>query len=208
MSPSKSIIPSSFPSESPSKSIAPSDVPSGAPSVSHVPSKGPSAGPTVLFLNEVHYRYGGCSLCQFTEIAYTTGLDKSNFSVSYYNSTGYPFMTAQGSDFIGSETSGGLTFAFKLGVVIDPAGGLALIKGTTVLQFVTFFPYEFVAQSGSAAGMTAEVIGFDNLTSTTSLQLQGTGCKYSDFSWDLFPRPESRGAPNTGTADGQLISGC
>ncbi|HYY42547.1 MAG TPA: Calx-beta domain-containing protein, partial [Pyrinomonadaceae bacterium] len=77
--------------------------------------------------------------------------------------------------------------------------GIALLNASSAL--VQFLSYEgsFTPTSGTASGVTSTNIGVieDGTNATnTSLQLQGSGNKYGDFTW-AGPITQTRGAVNT-----------
>jgi len=156
-----------------------------------------------MFINEVHYFEESCTACKFVEVAFTTGLDKSQYALYYYVPDRLVGSVTSVSQFTDGSSSNGLTFAYRTNLDIEETGALALVQGSsTVLQFLTFPPFEFVASDGPAAGMTAEVIGLETSTST-SIQLENSGCQYGDFSWGN-PIAPTKGSVNTA----QSITGC
>jgi hypothetical protein len=75
--------------------------------------------------------------------------------------------------------------------------GLALVNGSTVVQFLSY-EGSFTATDGPANGLTSTDIGVSETSATSigdSLQLSGTGAKYSDFTW-ASPAAATPGAKN------------
>lgn len=86
--------------------------------------------------------------------------------------------------------------------------GIALIDASsTPIQFLSY-EGSFIATDGEASGITSVDIGVSQSSSTPvgySLQLQGTGTEYTDFTWtkDIEATP---GSPNIGQTFGEDLT--
>lgn len=87
---------------------------------------------------------------------------------------------------------------------IPSPDGLALVVpgGITVVQFLSY-EGSFTAMNGPASGMiSVDILVKEELSQVgQSLQLQGLGSEYADFSW-AGPIANTRGAVNTGQTFG------
>jgi predicted extracellular nuclease len=78
--------------------------------------------------------------------------------------------------------------------------GIALVNGATVVQFLSY-EGSFIATNGPANGMSSTDIGVSEAGSEPvgmSLQLQGSGTTYEDFTWTATPIANTQNAVNTG----------
>ncbi len=165
-----------------------------------------------VFFNEIHYDNTGTDIGEGIEIAGTAGTDLTGWTIVLYN--GAPasrstYATINLSGIISDQGNGFGTLNFN-----GPAGGIqnggtggvepdgfALVNASG--QVVQFLSYEgsFVAANGPAAGMTSTNIGVMEdgpvPAAGLSLQLQGTGSQYSDFTW-VAGTAASAGAINAG----------
>ncbi|MFC3093328.1 ExeM/NucH family extracellular endonuclease [Alteromonas sediminis] len=142
------------------------------------------------FINEIHYDNTGTDQGEFFEIAAPAGTDLSGVSVVLYNgSNGNVYNTINLSGVVTNQGNGFGTVSFSLptnGLQNGSPDGLALVAAdSSVIQFLS---YEGVltANNGPAQGMTSEDIGVSEQSSTPvgdSLQLEGTGSSYADFTW-------------------------
>jgi predicted extracellular nuclease len=163
-------------------------------------------GTPTVFINEIHYDNVGTDSGEFIEIAGPAGTDLAGYSLVLYNgntpANGVVYAVTALSGVIPLQQGGYGTLAFAYGTDgIQNGGndGIALVQGTTVLQFLS---YEGVvtAGAGPASGMTSTDIGVSEGTTTPvghSLQLTGTGSGASAFTW-TGPLAKSDGAANGG----------
>ena len=172
-------------------------VPQGAPAT--------AAGPSV-FVNEIHYDNTGDDEAEFVEIAGPAGTDLSGWSVELYNGNGGAlYNTIELLGTIPDQQAGFGTLGFlQAGLQNGSPDGLALVDGDNIV--IQFLSYEgsFTAMNGLADGMTSTDIGVTEGFSTPlgdSLQLQGSGIGYDDFTW-LGEMANTFGAPNTGQTFG------
>lgn len=157
-----------------------------------------------IWINEIHYDNISDDVDEGVEIAGTAGSVLTNYSLVLYNGlTGLAYETDPLTGTLDDEQCGfgAAWFGYPPnGLQNGPNDGLALVKGSNVIQF---FSYEGVltASDGPAAGMTSVDIGVREYNETTSagssLQLTETGTTYSAFTWSSA-RPHSRGSLNAG----------
>ncbi|MCH2490227.1 MAG: proprotein convertase P-domain-containing protein, partial [Flavobacteriales bacterium] len=155
-----------------------------------------------VFINEIHYDNASTDVGEFIEIAGPAGTDLSGWQLELYNgSNGTVYDTEALTGTIPDEGAGFGALSFPItGIQNGAPDGVALINGSSAV--VQFLSYEgsFMATAGTANGMTSTDIGVEEGSGTAvgeSMQLQGTGNTYSDFTWasDLA---ESPGAINAG----------
>ncbi|OAV43592.1 hypothetical protein [Lewinella sp. 4G2] len=163
-----------------------------------------------VWINEFHYDNGGTDQNEFVEVAGLAGTDLTTYSIVFYNgSSGTTYGTLPLTGSIDNEAGtnyGAVGFPYpgfmNAGSTVTTStnpDGLALVKGTTVLQFLSY-EGSFVATNGPANGMTSVDIGVRESSSTTanqSLQLKGTGNAATDFTWNA-PSMASNGSLNAG----------
>lgn len=163
----------------------------------------PAVSAQSVFINEIHYDDDSTDANEGVEIAGPAGTDLTGWTLALYN--GAVLYASNGTIALGgvipNEEAGLGTLWFGLpvnGLQNGPADGIALVDNTsTVVQFLS---YEGVitATAGPASGMTSTDIGVaetdDN--ENISLQLQGTGNTYADFTW-AGPIAHTRGTKNT-----------
>lgn len=156
-----------------------------------------------IWINEIHYDNEGTDLNEGVEIAGTAGAVLSEYSLFLYNGNdGKTYNSNALTGTIDDEQCGfgAAWFGYPPnGLQNGPSDGIALVKGTNVIQFLSYFGV-LTASNGPALGMTSIDIGVREYGTTPvdySLQLVGTGTAYSAFTW-LTPRPHSRGSLNSG----------
>jgi len=143
------------------------------------------------WVNEIHYDNNGGDLNEGVEIAVPSGYScGGSLDIIPYNGANGQSYAPVKADIInnndGSSTSNGVTF-YWLNIVLQNGtpDGLALVCSGTIIQFLSY-EGSFTATNGPANGMTSTDIGVSEAGTSAvgqSLQLQGTGCQYSDFSW-------------------------
>jgi hypothetical protein len=160
------------------------------------------------WINEIHYDNEGADEGEFLELIVenASSYALSDFRVDLYNGSGgasYWNNTldefTQGSTY----TEGGKTFTIYYFDVIIQNGapdGMAISYDGTLIQFLSY-EGTFTATDGPANGVTSTDIGISQPGNATnpvgsSIGLQGTGTKYSDFSWTTFAT-HTKGAKNT-----------
>ena len=110
---------------------------------------------------------------------------------------------------------GTLLFTYPVnGIQNGSPDGIALVNGTTLVQFLSY-EGSFTAVGGPADGVASTDIGVTETGSEPlgqSLQLQGSGSIYQDFTW-AGPSPSSPGAINGGqtfqpSANAPIVTTC
>ncbi|MFA0960974.1 DUF5689 domain-containing protein [Roseivirga sp. BDSF3-8] len=163
---------------------------------------GGSDVPAVAFINEIHYDNSGSDINEGVEIAGLAGLDLSGWSLVAYNGNGgSPYNTISLNGVLADDSNGwGFQFYAISGLQNGSPDGIALVDGEgSVVQFLSY-EGAFVAVGGPADGMSSEDIGVSESSGTDtgfSLQLEGTGAAYADFTWG-GPVPSTYGAINSG----------
>jgi predicted extracellular nuclease len=150
-----------------------------------------AAADTAVFINEIHYDNSGADSGEFVELAGPAGTDLNGWELVFYNGSSTqlkPYATASLSGVLSDDTGSGSGFlnVFQSGIQNGSPDGLALVDASGAV--VQFLSYEgiFTAAEGVAAGMTSTDIGVSESSSTLigdSMQLQGSGSLYSDFTW-------------------------
>jgi len=142
-----------------------------------------------LWINEIKYDNTGADVDDTVEVAGEAGIDLSNFSLLLYNgNTGTVYDTIALSGFIDNEENGFGAVAFTIsgGLQNGAPDGIALIDNVEgfVVQFLSY-EGSFTATDGAATFYVSEDIGISGASTDAgfSIQLQGTGTMYSDFSW-------------------------
>ncbi len=146
------------------------------------------ASEPVIFINEFHYDNVGTDVNEGIEVAGTAGLDLAGYSLVLYNGNGgITYGTLNLSGVLPNQDNGfGAIFFAVPNLQNGAPDGFALVNpDQEVIQFLSY-EGSFVAVGGPADGLTSEDVGVTQGSSTpvgTSLQLQGTGNKYEDFTW-------------------------
>lgn len=147
----------------------------------------PDAG---VFINELHYDNVSDDEGEAVEIFGPTCTDLTGWSIEFYNGSASQlnvYATASLSGFIPDLGGGfGVVSIAQSGIQNGAPDGLALVDGGGAVQ--QFFSYEgtFVPTSGAAVGLTPTELPVDEATPSAvgdSVQLQGTGSIYEDFTW-------------------------
>lgn len=151
-----------------------------------------------IWINEIHYDNDGIDSDEGVEIAGTANTVLSEYSLILYNGlNGTLYNSNALTGTLDDEDCGFGAAWFGFSQLQNETEGIALVKGTNVIQFLS---YEGVltATDGPAAGMTSIDIGVHETAVTVgySLQLEGTGTAYSDFNW-TNAQPHSRGLLNS-----------
>ena len=157
---------------------------------------------TNVWINEIHYDNAGGDVLEGAEIAGPAGTDLTGFTIVLYNGSGgvtyLPLTTLSGT--IPNQQNGFGTLNFLIpGIQNGPPDGLALVSpGGVVIQFLSYEGV-FAATNGPASGMTSIDIGVSEAGTevSASLQLNGTGSTYAQFTW-TGPVAASPGAINVG----------
>jgi predicted extracellular nuclease len=165
-----------------------------------------------VFINEIHYDNASIDTGEAIEIAGPAGTNVGGWRIVRYNGStptaAVVYTTAGSNDTIPAGTLiPDLCSGFGVVVIAYPTDGLqngtndaiALVDSSGVV--VQFLGYEGIAtaSNGPAAGLTSTDIGVSETTTTpigSSLQLQGTGATYADFTW-TGPIASTFGSCNT-----------
>lgn len=166
------------------------------------PSVTSAEGPSV-FINELHYDNDGSDVGEAVEIAGPAGTDLTNWSVVLYNGSSSQlnvYNTVDLSGIIPDQQAGFGTVDIAIsGIQNGSPDGLALVDGTTVVEFLSY-EGTFTPVNGPAAGTESTDIGVSETSSSNlgdSLQLTGTGTMGGDFVW-APSQANTFGAVNTG----------
>ena len=143
---------------------------------------------TIVFINEIHYDNIGADTNEAIELTGTAGTILDNWSLVLYNGNGgtvYNTIDLTGTFTDQSEGYGFITFQIE-GIQNGAPDGMALINDAG--EVIQFLSYEGVltAVDGPAIGLESEDIGQAETSATLeteSLQLEGTGTLYTDFTW-------------------------
>lgn len=149
------------------------------------------------FINEIHYENAGADQGEAIEIFAELTTDFSGWSLELYDgASGTVYENIDLSSL--GISSGAISItppSFQNGV-----DAIALVDDTsTVLQFLSY-EGAFFATAGSALGLLSQDIGVAESSLDVlglSLQLQGTGTNYNDFTW-TGPIASTFGSVNTG----------
>ncbi|WP_257385052.1 endonuclease [Tahibacter caeni] len=140
-----------------------------------------------VFVNEIHYDNSGPDTGEAVEIAGPALTNLDGWSVVFYNGTGgTTYGTMPLSSFLANQCDGfGTVMVDATGLQNGAPDGLALVNGSTVVQFLSYEGV-FTATNGPAAGLTSTDIGVSENGSAPagqSLRLAGTGTVAEDFIW-------------------------
>lgn len=160
---------------------------------------------STIFINEILYDITGTDAGEFVEVAGPAGTDLTGWSIVLYNGTGgVTYDTDSLLTPIPSQQGGYGTVSISYpsnGIQNGSPDGLALVNNLGVV--VQFLCYEgpFTATNGPANGLLCTDIGVSQSGTNgagTSLQLQGTGDNYGDFTWNATSIAHTQNLPNTG----------
>ena len=162
-----------------------------------------------VFINEFHYDDSTASadVGERIEIVATAGEDLSTYSIVLYNGSNSTLYDTDAVPLGSNVTCGGTV---RIAVVAydgtassqiqnGAPDGIALVNGSGVV--VQFLSYEgtFTGSGGPAAGILSTSIPVSETNATTagtSLQLNGTGDAYAEFTWSASAT-DTFGACNT-----------
>ena len=180
--------------------------PGGAP----ITAQAFSLNPATVFINEIHYDNAGTDAGELVEIAGPAGTDLTGWTIELYNGSGgarYDSDVLSGTIPDQQNGYGTVSIAYPSnGIQNGAPDGIALVNGTTVVQFLSY-EGSFTATSSTANGLVSTDIGVAETGGASepaglSLQLTGTGTTYQDFTWQS-PADDTPGAVN----GGQTFSG-
>ena len=157
-----------------------------------------------VWINEFHYDNAGTDSDEGVEVAGTAGTVLTNYSIVLYNgSSGLRYDTQLLSGTLDNEQCGfgAAWIAYGVNGLQNETEGIALVKGTNVIQFLSY-EGTFTASDGPAAGLTSTDVVVEETGTTPvgfSLQLQGTGTQYAAYTW-IAPQSHTRDTLNTNQA--------
>jgi predicted extracellular nuclease len=152
------------------------------------PAQAFTQDPAHVWINEIHYDNTGTDADEAIEIAGPAGTALTGWTVVPYNgANGMSYTpTVSLSGTIPNEQNGfGTVVASIAGLQNGAPDGIALVNGTTVIQFLSY-EGSFVAANGPAAGLASTDIGLDQEPAPAvglTLALTGTGSTYQAFAW-------------------------
>ena len=140
---------------------------------------------TSVFINEIHYDNTGFDTGEAIEIAGPAGTDLTTWSIIRYNgANGLLYTSPTGPGALSGvipdlqNGMGVVSFSYPQdGLQNGSPDGIALVHGTTVVQFLSY-EGSFVAANGAASGLSSTDIGVSEPSTSPvgdSLQLAGTG---------------------------------
>lgn len=155
-----------------------------------------------VWMNEFHYDDEGADSGEFVEIAGTAGVDLTGWQLIGYNGRGgrtYSTIALSGTIADMGRGFGVVSFDFP-GMQNGAPDGIALVHSSG--RLIQFLSYEggFTATDNAAEGVVSDQIGVSESNNTAqghSLQLTGSGRRFSDFQWQA-PAQSTRDAVNTG----------
>lgn len=158
----------------------------GNPDPDPDPEPDPVSG--IVFINEIHYDNASSDVNEGIEVAGTAGLDLAGWSLVLYNGNGGAvYNTVNLSGVLPDQQAGfGTAFFAISGLQNGSPDGVALVSAEN--ELIQFLSYEgtIVGIGGIADGVMSEDIVVAETGSTAvglSLQLEGTGSSYEDFTW-------------------------
>ena len=162
--------------------------------------------PTV-FINEFHYDNDSTDSDEIIELAGEAGTDINGWSLVLYNgSNGEAYNTTFLSGAFSNITDGFGFISVAFSSIQNGPDAIALVNAAgEVIQFLSY-EGSFTAVGGPADGLISEDIGISEASNSplgNSLQLIGTGTKYTDFTWSAIPN--TFGFVNTGQSFGSII---
>ncbi len=158
---------------------------------------------STVFINEILYDITGTDAGEFVEVAGPAGTDLTGWSIVAYNGNGGAvYDTDALPSPIPSQAGGYGTVSVSYSGTLQNGSpdGIALVNNGTVVQFLCY-EGTFTAVGGAANGQTCTDIGVSQSGTNaagTSLQLQGSGTTYGDFTWNATSIANTQNAPNTG----------
>ncbi|OFX52636.1 MAG: hypothetical protein A2046_02080 [Bacteroidetes bacterium GWA2_30_7] len=156
------------------------------------------------WVNEFHYDDDATDASEFVEIIIENPGDYtlSNFRFDLYNGfDGTTYNNKTLNLFTVGSTYGNYTvytYDFSATFQNGAPDGFALSYSGTLLKFLSY-EGTFAATDGPANGVTSSSVGQSetNVAVTYSIRLSGTGCEYTDFTWQA-PATSTKGTSNTG----------
>ena len=142
-----------------------------------------------VFISEIHYDNAGTDAGEAIEVFGPAGTNLSSWSIVLYNgATGAVYDTDPLAGLIPDEGDGYGTVFISYpsnGIQNGPTDGIALVNGTTVMQFLSY-EGSFTGVGGPANGLLSTDIGVSETGTEVlggSLALAGTGSLYGELAW-------------------------
>jgi len=169
-----------------------------------------SLAQTNVFINEIHYDNSGTDAGEAVEVVGPAGTDLGGWSLVFYNGNGGTVYATDNLSGVLTDQQGGYgtIFVERTGIQNGAPDGIALVNGSTVIQFLSY-EGAFTAADGPAVGLTSTDIGVSEDSGTSvgdSLQLIGSGTLDTDFTWDTA-KASTFCAINTGQTLGSGVPG-
>ena len=150
-----------------------------------------------VWINEIHYDNAGGDSGEFVEIAGDSGIDLASFVLSFYNGyNGAVYKSVSLAGVLGNQANGfGFHAEFVSGIQNGSPDGVALSYAGGLVQFLSY-EGSFSGSGGPASGILSSEISASEepAPDSGSLQLVGSGNKYSDFVWTLLDTPTADAA--------------
>ncbi|MCA0143405.1 ExeM/NucH family extracellular endonuclease [Blastococcus sp. LR1] len=127
----------------------------GLPAFAH------AAAPTTPFISEIHYDNAGGDVDEFVEVQLPAGASSSGLAVVLYNGSDrapYATLTLPAVTAPADRAAAVVVAGPSSGIQNGAPDGLALVRGTEVLEFLSY-EGTMTAVSGAAAGRTSTDIG-------------------------------------------------
>ena len=182
------------------------------PALRNVASTAPAPIPgstSTIFINEFHYDNAGTDAGEFIEIAGPAGTDLTGWRIELYNgANGQQYDSDPLVGTIPAQQGGYGTVSISYavnGIQNGNPDGIALINSSNIVVQFLCYGGTFNAINSTAAGQGCTDIGVTEGSTTpigNSLQLQGTGTTYGDFTWTNTPIANTQNSPNTGQSFG------
>lgn len=161
----------------------------------------PSPTNAAVWINEFHYDDAGRDDNEFIEIGCNQEIDLDDYSIVLYNGKNRRLYDTAELSGVCSPPNNFVVqkYSVQRGIQNGGPDGIALVDDND--EVVEFISYEgsFNAGNGPAEGMTSVDIGVSESNRSSagnSLQLVGTGCERSDFTWLKRQAPSSEGGVN------------
>ncbi len=139
-----------------------------------------------IWINEFHYQNTGADVIQKIEIAGVSGTDLAGYTIKLINGTNSPsssYSTFNLSGQIDNEQNGfgAISFLPSADLQNGNSDGIALIDpANTIIQLISYEGvFVFDAVTSTDIGVSED----ESTLVGQSLQLQGSGNNYSDFTW-------------------------
>jgi len=150
-----------------------------------------ATNPPVIWINEFNYDPPGTDAGEFIEIAGPAGHDLVDYSLVLYNgANNSTYETIPLSGTLDDEGCGFGALAFSASGIQNGPDAIALIQGGTgVVQFISY-EGTVTAVNGPSFDYQSMDIGVEQDNSSHTVQLQGEGNNYSNFTWSLDVKSE------------------